>query len=965
MTILLALHPVTIVQLVVTKIIRHAIHAMPAVGNCVICLRVKIIIVAVYIQPPGRKRADLRIAEADIVANKPGVFHALGTNAVRTEVIVKVTGAVGCSDLLDAGQFFTAAIVGIVLPAGQRHTVRIQFSIRINTVKCGCTNRALQHAVHKAVAVSRGRDRSAPVYHRIAALAIGAAGIAILRAGGSLIRQRCGSVDMAAVPRVVIGLALGGGDHILRHLVHFGIHMRAFAGEGIGRTVDKGHKAAVDLHADIDRPELLHIAELLIGKGRLSVLRAAFVSVARFELPCADGQRSQNALACIGIAAGAGDGDGSDILIILNRICRLKAGGHSHVLQLPAAHVVQVDIDRDRLDLLDICRHNIGIPDRTELDLIERRIVGHDLHGRFAGIRLHIDRADHRGVVALIIADRELDMMQAVGQDSVNNGEYAVLEGARSFHAVDIGLCRRAVKTGIVILLHVVGDLCAEADRAVGNRLAVQRDGIGHRTGGIGHIAEYRSLAIGYRVGIVDGNIVDIHDVASVIGLVLVVVIVISGAVTVRNIELDHIVVDQIQTLVTAQIDGQIVPAGFLILVHKAGRGSDAVAQGVCERTACADILARIVQNQRIYHITDPCRNILIGDIDPHAQLCSIFIFLFFTLIVKGGHHIAGLQRVAVVDIQRHSAVAAVDLAGLCGHGIDLAFGKHIVVFRIAEFKHAGIAVFKIENDLRAFAELDFGRCLHIRTVNSRRDRALRHAAITSGEIESLDRTDRSIGQRKRQILRLELHLIQAIGRRQAQRDRLPKRRRHLVTVERQLLRQNGMDRQRTNAAALIHCRQRYIAGGTGRQNAVRIGTVGHLIGNIGRDLGGRSRGRNAGNRNIGRSARRDIRIFRLHRDVIERVGRHRRRGDHQAGRDGTLRAVRRTVDDTYLIRALLTCRKRGRTAAIEIDSCNTAGLEHDLRQLMHRSAAGKRLLTTVEHHHHDLTLGRDTDAGA
>lgn len=128
----------------------------------------------------------------------------------------------------------------------------------------------------------------------MAALAIGAAGIAILRAGGSLIGQRCGSVDMAAVPRVVIGLALDGGDHILRHLVRLRIHLRPFAGEGVGRTVGKGHKAAVDLHADIDRPELLHIAELLIGKGRLSVLRAAFASVARLEFPGANGHGNQS-----------------------------------------------------------------------------------------------------------------------------------------------------------------------------------------------------------------------------------------------------------------------------------------------------------------------------------------------------------------------------------------------------------------------------------------------------------------------------------------------------------------------------------------------------------------------------------------------------------------------------------------------------------------------------------------------
>ena len=415
--------------------------------------------------------------------------------------------------------------------------------------------RAYEPSVGDRIAVTRCGDVLAPIDDGAANLAGGSAGIACFGTGRRLVLDRTYGVDMAAVPSVVIGLAFGGGDHILRHLVHLGIHLRTFAGEGIGGAVKEGDEAAVDLHADVDRPELLHGLELRIGKGSRTLFCAALIGIAHLQFPSTNGQRHQHALAGIGIAAGARDGDRCDILVILNGIGRLKAGCHDHMIQLPTAHIVQVDIDRDRLDFLNVRRHNIGIPDRAEQDLVQRGIARYDLHGRLAGVCLHVDRADHGGVVALIVADGELDMMQAVGQNRVNNGEHAVLIGEGSLHAVDIGLSRGAVEAGIVILLHVVCDLCAEADRAVGDRLAVQRDGIGHRAGGIGHTAEYRSLAIGYRVGIVHGDIIDVHDITAVIGLVLVVIVVIGGAVTVRNIELNHIVVNQIQTLVTAQIN--------------------------------------------------------------------------------------------------------------------------------------------------------------------------------------------------------------------------------------------------------------------------------------------------------------------------------------------------------------------------------------------------------------------------
>ena len=153
----------------------------------------------------------------------------------------------------------------------------------------------------------------------------------------------------------------------------------------------------------------------------------------------------------------SGDHDRCNVLVILNGISRREARRNTHVVELPAAHVVEVNVDHNGLDLLHVCRNNVRIPDRTELDLIERRIVRSDLHGGQAGIGLDIDRADHGSIVPLPIADRKLDMMHTVCKHGIRNRHDTVFESARSFHAVDVCLGRGGIQTGIIVSLDLSG----------------------------------------------------------------------------------------------------------------------------------------------------------------------------------------------------------------------------------------------------------------------------------------------------------------------------------------------------------------------------------------------------------------------------------------------------------------------------------------------------------------------------
>ena len=808
-------------------------------GNSTLGISPEIMPILVDLLPTAYKNTNLGIIPLAIVQlQQTGVLHFTGADAVGAEVVVVLVLAVGLSDLLDAGQLLAILIVGIVMPAiRDDNAVNIILAILL-AVKQIIADSALQNTVNEFIIVAGGGSGGAPFHHGRAHLAVGAASVAGLGAGRRLVIDGLCRVDMAAAPGIVISLALSGGDHILRHLVHLGVHLRTFAGEGIGGAVNEGDNTAVDLHADVDGPELLHALELRVGIGRLTVLRAARIGIAHLQFPGTDGQRSQYALAGGAIFTRAGNGNGGNVLIVLNQIRCLKAGRHDHMIQLPMAHIVQVDVNRNGLHFFHIHRHDVRIPDRAQQDLVQRGIVSHDLHGRLAGVRLHVDGADHRGIVTLIVADRELDMVQAIRQGDIRNSEYTVLEGADSLHAIDIGLRSRSIKASVIVLRRVVGSLRAEADNILRNSLTIQHNGIRHGAGSIGHIAEHRSLAILHRVGIVHGDVIHVHNIPAVVGLVLVVVIVIRSTVAVRDVELDNIIIaQQIQALICAQINGQIVPAGLLILVDKAGSRRDAIGQCICDR-ASLNILAGIIQNQRKYRITDPRGNILVGDVDPHAQLCGVFKPLFFSHIRKCGHHIARLQRVAIVDIQRHGAIAAVNLSGFRGHGIDLTFRKHIVVVTIAERKHTGIAVFKIEDDFRTLAQLDGSSRRNVRADHCRGDRTRGHTAITGSKVKTVNGADGVIFQRKLDVRRLELHFIQAIRCRHGQRDSLAKGNGHLITVEYQLVGHNSVNRCGTDFAAIVDSRQNDVTSYASGQNTILIRTIRHGILDISRDIG-------------------------------------------------------------------------------------------------------------------------------
>ena len=242
------------------------------------------------------------------------IIRALAsTNPIFSKIIIQVT------DSEQAGLLYTVNVVRVAFPSILNdHTVNILFAICPCTCEQLAASGALKYAVNNFIAMSCCGNGRAPVNNGLADFAVSSSSVPRFRAGRRLVSNGLRGVDMSAVPGIVVRFAFGGGDHILRHLVHLGVDLRTFTGECIGCTVDKCNDTAVDFHADVDGPEFLHALELSIGICRLTFLCSAFIGITHSEFPCADRQRSKGCFASLCIFTCACDCDSCDVFVALN-----------------------------------------------------------------------------------------------------------------------------------------------------------------------------------------------------------------------------------------------------------------------------------------------------------------------------------------------------------------------------------------------------------------------------------------------------------------------------------------------------------------------------------------------------------------------------------------------------------------------------------------------------------------------
>ena len=829
-------------------------------------MRIEIIPCVVYLLPAFGKNAYLRIAVFAVCLDKTRVFYSARADAVGTEIVIETFY------FLNSVELFAVQIVGIIYPSvGNGNAVHIGFAVCPETAEDISAFAASENTVCDCIAVSFCLERSAPIHHGIAYVAECSACISAFRAGsGFIFHSMCG-MYVTAVPCIEISLAFGSGYHILCHFVHFGIHLRTFARECIGCSVRKYHYAAVYFHADIDGPEFFHAFELSISESFASLLCSARVGIACFQLPCTYRERSENGFARAVVFACARDCYRGYIFIVLYGVgsgeafCRRKMG------ELPSAHIVEVDIYRNALHLFYISGDHIDIPYGAEFYFIQRRIVSHYLYSGFSGAGIYIYRAYHRSIIALIVAYGKFDMVQSVRQHNIGNRHHAVLECAGEFHAVYICLCRSGIDTREVSFACIVGNFHAEAESIVADSLTVQRSGIGHGRRSISHVAEYGRFSVVHRIGIVHRDIVHIHHVSAVIGFVLIVIVTVACAVAVGNVKLYDIALMQIKSRISIEIYRKIVPAGLAILIYKSRSGSDTVRERICDQGIPLDVFAGIVFDERKYCVANPSGNILVGNINPHAESCGVFKGFLVSVVKQSCHHIAGFQRIAVIYIKRHGTVSAVNFAGRRCHMIYSSFGKRIIVRFIAEYKIADISVLEIEYHFAAFAERYLRYRGNIRADKFCRDRA-GCAAVGSGESKSVYRTDSIVGKRECNIGSFEFDCIEPVSGCERESNRFSERNSHFCAVESDALRNNAMNRERADFFSVVHGGDGNIACRSRREDTVFISAVCRHIRNI---IGYGSRCARRGNachRHINGCAGSDVFFLRTHGDMVERI---------------------------------------------------------------------------------------------
>ena len=140
---------------------------------------------------------------------------------------------------------------------------------------------------------------------------------------------------------------------------------------------------------------------------------------------------------------------------------------------------------------------------------------------------------------------------------------------------------------------------------------------------------------------------------------------------------------------------------------------------------------------------------------------------------------------------------------------------------------------------------------------------------------------------------------------------------------------------------------------------------IGQLPGSALGNIGGAAGCADAHGSQLQAGADGQVIILRGDQGMVKLVGDLCGGNDHQRGADAALVAVGGAVDDSDVVSALFLGGIGGGTAAVQVHGDDTAGIQHDLCDLLAAAACGVGLLTAVQDHQNDLAFSSDADAGS
>ena len=893
-------------------------------------------------------------------------------NAVIAEIVIVAV------DLLQTGEFHTVTVIGLIHPAVcYDNAIYIGFTICIFTTEEFSAAHTLQYAVNEFITVTGCRNGRAPVNHGVTYLAEGTSGVAGFGAGGGFVFD-CGcGVDMTAVPSRLIILTFLCFDHELLNSPSLGITEHVFTGEGIGCAISQGYSTL--LYADIHSNPPVLVLALEPCVGVLVALRKDFRATANFaayilQFPNADRNGNQCLFAVQRGLAGLGDRQVQNLIGSVIGIGDLKALCDLHVIQLPLVHAVEVQSRSNSLNIGNISCHHIHIVEGTEKDAIQCCIVRNDLHADlFTGGDVHL--ADNRGVVALLIADGELDGMLTCGKNhAVVHCDRAVLICAGNLITVHISLGGRSIQAGGIGLSGILSNKGGEVHGVVADIGTVFQYGcIGHTVRCIVHIGEDGGFTILHNGRIVYGDIINVDsEVAVDIGIFLGIVVV-RCAVAVGDIELHAVIpIKPHSALIAAEIAGQIVPAGLVKGVHHAGTAGSIVHCITGDRIRSNRYIALFVNRRNgIQHPTSPEADILIRNVNPHtnalrADQRTVTFLSLRRQTVQCGHHVAGFLRIGVVNIDTQGIVTSVNLAVFRISNKGGAVGQVVVILDVSGLKAIGRAIFKVKEDFRPLTESQgcFGSQLGTCKLSGNGGTGHAGSLFAGREAQTADRSGSLILQSKGEVIGIGHDFIQTVGCYHFQCGGLAKRNRNGIGCKLDCLRNHTVNGHRANSIVTKLRGQNHIAGSGSSQNTAFICAVFHFVCNFRGNLCRSTCRRNAGNGYVRGRTDGQILVLCYHADMVKNIRGYSGRGDDDTVGDGTLGAVGRTVLNRTLVRTLVLCDEGGGAAAVQVEGSHATGLQHDLSQLVHGTAAGERLLTTVQDADDQLAICSNTNHG-
>ena len=815
------------------------------------------------------------------------------------------------------------------------------------------------------IVVSGRGDRGAPVNDGAAALAEGAAGVAVLGAGGSLVLDGCGIMDVCgSVLREV------GGVHVVTGRVHLGRNAELLVGEGAGGAVGKGDEALVDIQLQIVAPELV---------GRvLPVLRGGLAGDMDIGVIVedTDGDLRENRFAGLIVVTGTGEGDGGGVGLLVDGVISGEALGKHHVIELPVVDAVHIDDRLNRLDLLDVGGNEVHPVDGAEEDSVERRVGGNQLHGGSAGAGLDLEHTDHDRGVARVIGNLELHAVIAVGNGDVARGHDAVGIGSIHGNTVNIRLGGSGIDAGGVmernlgfVRIHSNGRVSNIGGEVHNAASGVDDLTLGHSGAVHIELVKHRLFSVVDSLGIVNRNIVDIEGVRSDHGTAVQDRVVLRSGEDERQEELTIFAgsilgelpgILQRDLLILAEIHLHIVPAGLIDalidLVREGGRHGDE-ALGVVGAVAVA-----------VGHVValDPQLDAVIGDVEPEAERTRVFKLDRLAVNAQSDPAVlTGVRQVGGQTVELHAKgmLAVMDLAVRFVGQRE----RHVIVLdrALAVVDHVPdvnvrLAALEVKEDIGASAEIELevnGRIgAHIQRGRHIAGQVRRSARlIDSRELQPDEAAERSVVRNERNVVRAEADLMQAVVDRSLDGDvrRLAEGDGDNRLIQRDRIRRGDGDLLFTHDLIVVdHLHGHVALGAVGREDAVFDGTHALFL-----------------ERPLGVGGNVDLGADRVSAECIKRhgaaggvviivagdggVGKHavsRSVGDDEDGVGGrTLAAVGQGAVDLQILAGTLRA-EGGGSAAVAVAGVDAPHTDHVVRHLIHGEASGERSLISVGH---------------